>query len=570
MHSQVKNPSLTIPVKTPEFAKLSGSNLLLDSPSFLWFLCCVMSLNTRIYALPLLLFLILSSPYFAVPDAAAQGTEADILIAQAILAYEERRYEEAIGLLTEALQIDPNNVEALYYTGLVHIATKDYVRAVEALESAGSKSPTDLAIKFQLGVAYFLLEQYDKAEPLLTEVFKAQPQKENVGYYVGFMRYRNKDYQGALAAFRAGRSADPNILQLTKFYSGLTLGILGLPEQAAGEFEEVARMRTSASSPITGPADRLRDTMVTAREKAGRFHGELRVGAFYDTNVRTNPLSSPDPFVTSIRQFRTNTPGELVNARFDYTFFRKGGLDTVASYSFFKTWNSDVSSFNLMNHLGQVAAYYRGLIYTLPYQLSAQYSYDTTLLGDERFLNRHSASLLGTLIESEHHMTILQGRLQIKDFAPVFLVGAGTFQSQDRSGTNTMFGLTHVLRFSQDRHLIRIGYQYDVDDTTGADWYYRGHRFLAGGQYTLPWKDIRAKLDYDVHFRDYPHPNQLFGFGLIEQKVTEHSIAERIEIPLPFNFTVALDNLTTLSRANLPQVFRYNRNVSTVSLSWAW
>jgi tetratricopeptide (TPR) repeat protein len=528
-----------------------------------------MSLNTRIYALLFLLPILFLSP-IDIGNGRAQGSEADILIAQAVLAYEDRRYEEALGLLTEALKIDPNNVEALYYSGLVHIATKDYIRAVEALESARSKSPTDLAIKFQLGVAYFLLEQYDKAEPLLTEVFKAQPKKEDVGYYVGFMRYRNKDYQGALAAFRAGTSADPNILQLTKFYSGLALGILGLPEQAAGEFEEATRIRTAASSPITGPADRLRDTMVTAREQAGRFHGEFRAGAFYDTNVRTNPPPNPNPFVTAIRQFRTNTQGELVSARFDYTFFRKGGLDTVATYSFFKTWNSALSSFNLTNHLGQVAAYYRGLIYTLPYQFSAQYSFDQTLLGDVRFLNRHNATLIGTLIESEHHMTILQGRLQFKDFAPVFLVGAGTVQSQDRSGTNTMVGLTHVLRFSQDRHLLRAGYQYDVDDTTGSDWFYRGHRILAGGQYTLPWKEIRAKFDYDVQFRDYPHPNQLFGFGMIEQKVTEHNFAERIEIPLPRNFLLAFDNLTTLSRANLPQVFFYNRNVSTISLSWAW
>jgi tetratricopeptide (TPR) repeat protein len=252
----------------------------------------------------------------APPPAGAQGTEADVLIAQAVLAYEDKHYDEALSLLRDALAIDPNNVEILYYIGLVQIATRNFGPATEVLEEALAKSPTDLAIKFQLGVAYFSMEQYDKAEPLLTEVFKVQPQKENVGYYVGFMRYRRKDYQGALEAFRAGASPDLSIQQLTKFYSGLTLGILGLPEQGASELEEASRIRTT--SPLTGPADRLRDTMVAARDQQGRLHGEVRFGAFYDTNVRTNPPSTSDPTANAIRSTKTNSPGQLAAVRFEY------------------------------------------------------------------------------------------------------------------------------------------------------------------------------------------------------------------------------------------------------------
>lgn len=505
------------------------------------------------------------------PPAAAQGTEADVLIAQAILAYEDKHYDEAMHLLREALQIDPNNVEALYYTSLVRIATRNFGAAIEILEKAQAKSPTDLAIKFQLGVAYFSLEQYDKAEPLLTEVFKAQPQKENVGYYVGFMRYRKKDYRGAVDAFKAGAAKDPNILQLTRFYSGLALGILGLPEQAASEFEEANRIRTV--SPLTGPADRLRDTMIAARDQTGRFHGELRVGAYYDTNVRTTPLAAADPVVNDLRANKTNSPGELAAARFDFTFLRKSSFEGVATYSFFQTINNDLTFFNVQNHLGQAGLYYRGLVKNLPFQIGVQYSYDNTTLGGDFFLGRHSGSLVGTLVESERHLTIVQTRLQVKDFSNLFLVGGGTNPAENRSATNYMAGLTHVLRFAQDKHLLRLGYQYDIDDAKGADWFYRGHRLLAGVQYTLPWKDIRAKYDFDLHLRSYPHPNAIFPTtapGTVKQDVTEQNHAVRVEFPLPHNFTLTLDNLTTISRANLPQIFQYNRNVSTVGLSWAW
>jgi len=507
----------------------------------------------------------------AIPPAAAQGTEADVLIAQAILAYEDRRYSEALSLLREALEIDPDNVEAMYYVGLVHLATRNYGAAIEALEKARAKSPNELVITFQLGVAYFSLEQYDKAEPLLTEVFNAQPQKENVGYYVGFMRYRRKDYQGAVEAFKAGSSPDPNIRQLTKFYTGLALGIMGLPEQAAGEFEEANRIRTV--SPLTGPADRLRDSMIAARDQTGRFHGELRFGLLYDTNVRTTPLAAADPVVNALRGNKTNSPGELAAARFDFTFLRKGSWDAIATYSFFQTIYNDISFFNTQNNYGQVATYYRGLLKRMPFQVSAQYSYDNTTLGGDFFLGRHSGTLIGTLIESERHMTILQGRIQVKDFSNLFLVGGGTNPAEDRSGTNYMIGLTQVLRFQQDRHLLRFGYQYDQDDTKGGDWFYRGHRLMAGAQYTLPWKDIRANFDFDLHLRHYPHPNAIFPStapGTVKQNVTEQNYAVRLTYPLPYNFTLTLDNLTVVSRANLPQIFEYNRNVTTLGLSWVW
>jgi tetratricopeptide (TPR) repeat protein len=57
-----------------------------------------------------------------VSPAAAQQSEADVFVAQAILAYDAKRYDEALGLLKEALAQDPKNVEALYYSGLVLMA----------------------------------------------------------------------------------------------------------------------------------------------------------------------------------------------------------------------------------------------------------------------------------------------------------------------------------------------------------------------------------------------------------------------------------------------------------------
>src|SRR5258708_39995483 len=95
--------------------------------------------------------------------ALAQQSEADVFVAQAILAYDARRYDEALSLLKEALAQDPNNVEALYYSGLVLMAQQKTEQAVAVREKARARPPTDVSIQFLPGGAYFALSRYDPA-----------------------------------------------------------------------------------------------------------------------------------------------------------------------------------------------------------------------------------------------------------------------------------------------------------------------------------------------------------------------------------------------------------------------
>jgi tetratricopeptide (TPR) repeat protein len=510
--------------------------------------------------------------------ASAQQTEADVFVAEAILAYEEKRHEAALALLRQALEIEPRNVDALYYTGLVHLARQRPDLAVEALERARSEAPADLSILYQLGLAYFIQEQYDRAEPVLTQVFTQRPRTDGVGYYVGFMRYRKKDYQGALRAFAAGTSADPNIQQLTRFYTGLALAILGLPERAAAEVEEALRLQPV--SPLTGPAERLRDTILAARERERRFRAELRLGFLYDTNVSVEPEPSHDPTAESLRRRQRRTPGQLAAARFEYSWLRRGPWEATAGYSFFQTINNDRPSFNIQNHLGALGATYRGTLAAMPFQLGAQYAYDYLTLDDDEFLQRNTATLFGTLVENPGNLTALQGRFQTKEFS----ADSNIPPEERRDAKNWMVGFIHIFRFREDRHLLRFGYQFDVEDADGRNFKYHGHRLLAGAQYTLPWGDTRLKYDLDVHHRNYRHAHTLLPVvapGTRERVDHEVTHLVRLEQPLPWRglclpdagdrpcLTLSADYQAIISRSNLP-VFSFNRNVYSLTLAWQY
>jgi len=519
------------------------------------------------YPARVLILSLLALSALCAAHAFAQQSEADVYVAQAILAYDDKRYEEALSLLNEALKLDPGNTQALYYTGLVHLAQKDPVLAIKSLELARAKSPDDLIIRFQLGVAYFTLEQYDEAQPLLESVFKAQPKLENLGYYVGFMRYRQKDYEGALKAFQTGASTDPTMQQLTKFYAGLALGVLGLPERAIVEVEEALRLQPV--SPLTGPAERIRDSIVIARERERRLRAEIRLGGFYDDNVSINPQRSTDPTAESLRTRQSRSFGELALLRLDYSWLRRGPWEATASYSFFQNlYNNDgTAAFNIQNHLGALGGYYRSTVAFMPYQLGLNYSYDWLTLGNHPFLERHTATGFGTLVEDAGNLTTLIGRLQFKNFSQ----DAATPPAQNIDARNWMAGPVHVFRFAEDRHLIRIGYQFDYEDAEGSDFSYIGHRALTGGQYTLLWGQIRLRYDYEVHFRFYDNVNTFPAAegDFRKRKDTEQLHFFRIEKPLPNNLTLSAEYQGIFSQSNIA-VFNFHRNVFSLIMTWAY
>jgi tetratricopeptide (TPR) repeat protein len=463
----------------------------------------------------------------------------------------------------------PDHVDALYYTGLVHIAEVRFDAAVEALERARGRAPNDEAVLVQLGVAYFALRRYDDAQPLLERVFATSPRTPSLGYYVGFIRYRKGDYQGALRAFEQGATDDPKIEQLTRFYSGVVLASLGLPERAAGEIEQALRLLPA--SPLTGPAERLRDIVVAARQRERRFHAEIRVGGFYDDNVPVNPAFSTDPLVQDLLRRKKESFGELGSLRLDYAFYRAASVEATVTYSLFATFNNSLPDFNILDNLAGLTGSYRGTVGGLPYQLFLQYTYDYLTLGGDEFVQRHTVVPYATLIENPGNLTAFQLRYQRKDFAG----DAGLVAEEFRSGDNFMAGLTHFFRFEGDRHFVKVGYQFDVDDTRGRNFQYLGHRLLAGFQYTLPWGPwggVRLRYDFDAHFRDYRHRNTVLPVlapDTVRRDDREYNHIVGLAIPLPQSLTLLLEYQATVARSNL-DVFTFDRNFVSLSLVWSY
>ena len=411
----------------------------------------------------------------------------------------------------------------------MNIALQRYDPALEALERARKARPGDLSVLFQLGVLYFGLGRYDEAQPLLEDVFKIDPSLDGLGYYVGFMRYRQKDYQGALRAFRAKRTTDPEIAQLTRFYSGLALGVLGLPREAAAELDEALKL--APTSALTGPAERLRGAIIATTDEQRRFRAQVRVGVLYDTNVAVIPTVTSDPLVQALQGQQRKSPGELGAVRFDYAFLRQGGFEAVATLSVFGIYYNKASNFSLFNPLGAVGVTYRGSMGTLPYQASLQYAYDYFQLGSNPFVQRNTVVPSLAVLLNSWNLSVLEARFQNEQF-----FNQGPIPPQEnRNGTDYMVGLSHVMQFLDGKLQGRLGYQFDYDDTRGTDYQYVGNRAIAGASYTLPWFGITVSDNFDVWWRNYLNINAVFPItapGTVQRFDTQYTNVLSIGLPL--------------------------------------
>ncbi len=478
--------------------------------------------------------------------------EGIVYVSLGILEYADGNYREAIANFEKARQLDPKDVSAHYYLGLAHNAQGNFATGIRLLEQAKQLEPDNLDVRFQLGVAHFTQREYEQAEPEFRFVFDRNPRYENLGYYLGYIHYQRREFERALTLFQQNVSTDPQFRQLAEFYAGLALGREGRAEEATRQLALAAQ--AAPSTPLASTAERLARSAEAVQREDRRLRLEAKMTLLGDDNVIQAPTAG-------IKNVELRSPGNLFYFRADYDVFRNANWRATVSYAFLQTIYHFVDTFNLRDQIGQLQVAYTNTARGMRYLAGLQYGYDYLTLGDRAFLQRHSVGPYLAWEWNPMHLTQVQYRLQVKDFD-----AHSDFRDEERDAVNNLVGLTHFLRFQQDRHYVKAGYEYDHEAALGHNWRYQGHKILGGFQATLPWWELRLRGDAEFHWRDYPNDNTTFA---AKRRDFEMLYQASLAKDLPRGFTVSLEYLLDRNDSKI-FLYDYIRQVASLALSWRY
>ena len=498
--------------------------------------------------------------------------EETVYVDRAVLAYTDKHYEAALKELAEALRVNADSYQALYYQGLIYIDLNRLTEAQAALEKAHKLRPQSQDISFQLGVLYVKQGEFDQAEPLLQPIYTANPERPNLGFYLGLTEYRKKNYQKAADFLRANVPSDDDFAQLARFYSGLAMSALGFPREARQELNEALRSRPG--TPIAASVPRFNDLLEKGAKEESRFRAELQFGFLYDSNPVSWRMVSPCCGPTFLqKQHNPETVGELVDLDLSYMWLRTVDWEGSIGYRLLNVEYNQDRNFSTQSHSPSVSVTHRGLLSAplgdLPYFAGLQWVYDYIMEGKDGLLHRWTINHYYTLVENSQNMTNLQFRFQVKNF----FNDASLVRPENRDALNYTIGPTHFFLFENGRHYLKIGYQYDYENAEGQNWTYSGNRLLLGFQYTLPWYDVQLRYDFDNHWRSYRHPDSLvpqFNPGTKKREDREgvHSVSLSKDFTVASQkFNLSLEYLFDDANSNLAP-FSFTRHIVLPSVAW--
>ncbi len=532
--------------------------------------------------------------------------EGDVYLSIGILEYAEGNYKEAIANFEKARQLDPKDVSAVYYLGLTHNAQGDFATGIRFLEQAKQLDANNLDVRFQLGVAHFSRRNYAGAEPEFRFVNDKNPRYENLGYYLGYVYYERRDFQRALPLFQQNVSTDPQFRQLAEFYSALALQNLGRRDEAVRQLAVSAQ--TAPTTPLASTAERLARTTEAGAREDRPLRVEIKIAGLFDNNVTV----APNHDILGLRQIPHETLGNLFSLRADYDVYRSERWRATLTYALLQTVYYQNDDFNMREHIGSAQVVYNNIWRDMRYFTGLQYTYEFLTLGDFQFLNRHTVGPFFSLEENPSleenvgNLTQFRLQLQYKNFQFDPLV-----TEENRDAFNYLVGVTHFFRFQQDRHYIKVGFEFDKEAAAGFDYSYEGVKALVGFQVTLPalcttgvvgapQSCLRARVDGEFHWRSYRGNNFIFSanpgncsFGpgaCVKredfEKLIQASLAKDFggsskvcALPLPWGqakatpsdcFTVSLEFLSDLNRSRHTPIFQYSRQVVSLGLTWRY
>lgn len=134
----------------------------------------------------------------------------EALLRTSLIHGELKQYDRAIASLKQILAVRPGEVKIRDYLGLMYEESKKYEDAIETYRANLKLQPHYYDGRMHLGFLLYRLNRYDEAVPHLSEAVNLNPQKPDGFILLGLTHLQAERFEQALAAFQQGVRHNPS------------------------------------------------------------------------------------------------------------------------------------------------------------------------------------------------------------------------------------------------------------------------------------------------------------------------------------------------------------------------
>ena len=512
--------------------------------------------------------LLLAAPAFANEASQAFSARAVILISAGKTA-------EALPLLDQAVEADPDDADVRYQRGVVRARTGDTEGAIEDLERALALRPHFPTAALELGIALVDVDRPDEAEPPLLQAQQVPALDAQASFYLALAELRLGRYDLADTNLARARQADPSLTVATQYYQGVVAFRRGDYGAATSAFETVQRER-----PDSAMAREAAQYVTVMEETRASDYSAFGTVAFeYDSNVTLGPTDQ------AISQGdKPEADGRAVlNLGGRWTPVRWGGASLSVAYEFFQSLQFDLTDFNLTDNRPSVQLQYD--FDWVSFGVLGRYDY--YLLGGDSYLSEWTAMPWVTILEEGIGRTEMYARIQPRDFKEQYTVLSGVYsfagirQFLDLGNASRQLWLGYQLGFTAPESSNNPNQQFRRDQ-----YQYGSNAGEVGLRLPLPF-EILSQAVYRYEFQNYAPasgcvPASLDGSsppqcnvpaptdfaGLERRQDNNHRVIISFERPLPElwdHLSVVASYFGTFNDSN-KDVFTYDRNIGSLAV----
>ncbi|MCH8312219.1 MAG: tetratricopeptide repeat protein [Nitrospinae bacterium] len=418
------------------------------------------------------------------------------------------------------------SAEAFLSKGLAYSEKGDHQQAIVSYKRAIEIDPDLEGVWLNLGISYFKLQSFDLAVATFQQILEHTPDDSSALIFLGLSLQGQGQYEKSIPYFEKAGKLDADFHQLAFFNVGQAHFHLGNNEQALEKLNQAIQV-----APSDELADGARVLLKILADKKPKKPWSLafHTGFEYDDNITVDEIDQ----TTELDDF-----SYIFEFSGAYKFLQTPKFKMEAGYDFYQSLHDDLSAFDIQSHIFSLNGSYE----FKKLDLGLFSIYNRTTLGAADFLEIYSTSPSVGFSVTDYWYATVSYSYKNTNF----------FNLSNRDAQNHGFGMSNFLFFLDGKVMVLLGYQFENEITTGAEFEYLGHYLNANVKFPIPLLNLRTKvsLGYKFFFKDYKNITASIGkkrddFRHTAELQIFQPIYKNLHVKLNYQYIHSISNLAS-------------------------